>query len=376
MQKRLRHSLWALAIIFIIIIAGYTAVFFAIRFGWTKVQGEIDPNSSLYNQSLDSVMQETSELDPPRTLPTSESIYGSNEIANRCRLSVAGDLAEKNAVAIYEAYVATRSDLLLERMLLALSFRIPDRRAFVTRLEACKGASTAPSFTTLSERFNKAQGTNLYVWQNYEPWSIIRGALAKDMPVIERAGAEVGVQPRLIVSVAIVEQLRLFYTQRELFEKIFKPLNILASANKMAWGILSIKEAAAISAERHLKDPSSPYYLGPEKEHLLDFPAGVNISSERYRRLTNERDHYYSYLYGAVIIKQLEKQWELAGHPIAYRPEVIATLFNLGFDKSKPKAAPEVGGSTITIEGRKYFFGSLAYEFYYSGELMDSFPYK
>ena len=69
-------------------------------------------------------------------------------------------------------------------------------------------------------------------------------------------------------------------------------------------------------------------------------------------------------------------QWENSGYNINDRPEVLATLFNIGFYKSAPKENPEVGGSTITINDRDYTFGGLAYEFYYSGELSGFFPLR
>jgi len=51
----------------------------------------------------------------------------------------------------------------------------------------------------------------------------------------------------------------------------------------------------------------------------------------------------------------------------------LATLFNLGFAKSVPKAEPQVGGAEIEVGGQKYSFGGLAFQFYYSGELIDYF---
>jgi hypothetical protein len=69
------------------------------------------------------------------------------------------------------------------------------------------------------------------------------------------------------------------------------------------------------------------------------------------------------------------KQWKDAGYDIKYRPEIVGTLFNVGFPQSKPKVNPQVGGSQILAGGQKYSFGSLAYEFYYSGELLYEFPY-
>jgi hypothetical protein len=172
----------------------------------------------------------------------------------------------------------------------------------------------------------------------------------------------------------MVEQLRLFYSQRELYKKYFEPLQILANSNKISLGVMAIKEETATAVEAHLKDPSSPYYLGPEFEHLLDYPADSDIATVRYQRLTSS-NHYYNYLYGALYLKQMMTQWQKAGFDISHRPEIIGTLFNVGFPQSKPNANPQVGGSTVLIDQTNYTFGRLAYEFYYSGELDDIFPY-
>ena len=69
-------------------------------------------------------------------------------------------------------------------------------------------------------------------------------------------------------------------------------------------------------------------------------------------------------------------QWERAGFPIDTRPEIIATLFNIGFDASVPKENPVVGGSEVLIKNNYYSFGAISYDFYYSGELFDLFPFN
>ncbi len=376
MKRHWKIAAWLISFLVIAAILVLASGFFAVRFGWTKVEGESDPNSALYNAEAAAVPDTAPEVAMP-SLPRNTSIYGENEGAAWCKIALAADLSPYNASSILRAFRTTRSETLLRRMLLALSFRSGNQSAFLKKLADCeKPGAVAPSLAALSERLASPQGANLYSWQNYEPWSIIRRGLLKDKPAIERAAAAAGVQPRLLVSVVIVEQLRLYYTQRELFEKIFKPLEILANANKMAWGVMSIKEKMAMETESHLHDSRSPYYLGNKASGLLDFPAGSDKSRERYHRLTDERDHYYSYLYGALILRQFESQWEKAGYSISYRPEVVATLFNIGFNNSHPKKDPAVGGSTIHINGEKYFFGSLAYEFYYSGDLIEEFPFK
>ena len=69
-------------------------------------------------------------------------------------------------------------------------------------------------------------------------------------------------------------------------------------------------------------------------------------------------------------------QWERAGFPIDNRPEILATLYNIGFEVSVPKANPVVGGATVMVHDKPYSFGAIAYEYYYSGELFDLFPFK
>ena len=132
-----------------------------------------------------------------------------------------------------------------------------------------------------------------------------------------------------------------------------------------------------------MKDKNSPYYMGEEYEHLLDYDStnsytnNINDTmSVRLRRLVQFKNHYYSYLYTACFLKQIKMQWERAGHPLDERPEILASLFNLGYQKSKPKKNPGVGGSNYKIHETEYTFGSVAFEFYYSGELMNVFPYK
>ncbi len=357
--------------VFLLLAAG----FFAIRFGWTNVAGEENADSFEYNK----IAKEEIVINQDNSvkLPEISSIYGLNEKNNRCKLLIASRYNDYIGASIYKAYINSHSESLLDKMLLALKLRLPNKESFGADLENCQtNPGNPPSLDELANIFSNPKAANIYTWQNGESWSIIREAIIKEKDHINEAAKLAGVQPRLLLSVAIVEQLRLYYTQRELFEKFFKPLKILANANKMAWGVMSIKEKMAIQTEDYLKDPNSSFYPGDAYNKLLDFPDGVDKNKLRYDRLTDNHNHYYSYLYGSLIIKELESQWKKAGYDLTYRPEIIATLFNIGFDKSQPKEEPVVGGSTIEIEGEKYFFGSLAYEFYYSGELVEEFPFN
>lgn len=213
-------------------------------------------------------------------------------------------------------------------------------------------------------------------WRQSEEWQVLKAATIKDTLLINQIAKLTGISPRLIAAQMIVEQLRLFTSEREVYKQIFAPLRILGNQSQFSWGVVGLKEDTAKKIEANLKDTASPFYLGQRYEHLLDFST-TNINEERFNRIANSdtgRDHYYAYLYAALYLKQIEIQWERAGFPIADRPEILSTLYNIGFNHSKPNAAPQVGGAEIELGGAKYSFGGLAYEFYYSDELLTEFP--
>jgi hypothetical protein len=210
-------------------------------------------------------------------------------------------------------------------------------------------------------------------WNSGEEWDILSEAIQKDTGAITRTATQADVSPRLIVSILIVEQLRLFHSNRELFKQVFAPLKILAVQSQFSWGVMGIKQDTAKEIEAHLKDTTSPWYLGKKFENILDFTT-TDPDTERFERLTNEDDRSYSYLYAALFVKQILTQWERAGFSSKDRPEIVATLYDLGFEKSKPHANPLSGGAEIEIQDSSYSFGSLAKKFYDSEELLNEFP--
>ncbi|CAN5757968.1 hypothetical protein BH11PAT2_BH11PAT2_02510 [soil metagenome] len=212
-------------------------------------------------------------------------------------------------------------------------------------------------------------------WQGSEEWTIMSDAVTRDQAVIDRAAGDSGVPARIIVANLVAEQLRLFFTDREDYKKFFYPLKILGPQSQFSWGVMGMKEATAVQVENNLKDPTSPYYLGPQYEHLLDFPAGTtDIAGARFTRMTDQHDHYWSYLYAGLYIKEVEAQWAKAGFPIDSNPAVISTLYNIGFAHSTPNANPQVGGAAITLSDGTRSFGALAAEFYNSN-LLPQFPH-
>jgi poly-gamma-glutamate synthesis protein (capsule biosynthesis protein) len=211
-----------------------------------------------------------------------------------------------------------------------------------------------------------------YVWNKGDEWQTLKTAILKDRADIDKASTLSGVPSRLIVGQLVVEQLRLFHTNRELFKSVFAPLKILGNQSQFSWGVMGLKQDTAREIENNLRATASPFYLGTAYERLLDFKTS-DIDTERFTRITDENSRFYSYLYTGLYLKQIETQWKNAGFDISDKPEILGTLYNIGFVHSKPKANPEIGGAEITIGDETLSFGRLVGEFYYSNELVGEF---
>jgi hypothetical protein len=211
-------------------------------------------------------------------------------------------------------------------------------------------------------------------WYQTEEWNVLSTALTKDKAVLDRASADSGVPARLIAANLVVEQLRLFFTERGYYKQFFAPLKILGSQTQFSWGVMGMKETTAVQVENNLQDPNSPFYPGDQYAHLLDFSTSTELTTARFVRMTDQHNHYWSYLYAGLEIKEIETQWEKAGFPINDRVDVLSTLYNIGFSHSQPNANPQVGGAAVTINNVTYSFGGLAKQFYDSDLLTDIFP--
>jgi len=211
-------------------------------------------------------------------------------------------------------------------------------------------------------------------WANTEEWKTFKAAIVKDKDTLSKVELKTGVPARMIISVLAVEQLRLFTSEREFYKQAFSPLKILGTQTQFSWGVMGIKPDTAKQIENNLASSTSPYYLGKDFEHTLDFTSATDTDQERFSRITDEHNRYYAYLYGALYIKEIEQAWKNSGNSIDNKPEIIGTLYNIGFGHSEPKANPQVGGAEIEVGGIKYSFGGLTYNIYRSNELLDLFP--
>lgn len=358
MKKVLKICYNAVLYNFAIIGFGLLVSYMAIQFKWTNQKGSVDQNSRYLHdinekyadkQVAESVSQQTDEtLEIFRRIDLLNQHYPTN--------------------AQYIIHALNNGDTITEisRMLDAVDLALKENQNYQRAVEKLTSETKSTKTSNKSSAFE---------WMNIPEWEVFKEAVVKDKHLIDSVAKVTGVEERLIVACLVGEQIRLFNSNREAFKKWIGPLKILSVESQFSYGVTGIKEHTAQKIERLLKDPSTEFYLGAAYENLLDFST-ENVAEERISRLTSFRNHYYSYLYAAIFLKQVKLQWEKAGHSIENRPEILTTLFNVGFPQSNPNPTPRVGGSTIKIHEVPYTFGMIGYQFYYSGELFDMFPIR
>jgi hypothetical protein len=346
-------------VVFLFALAGAFFLFsyLAIQFQWTKDPGTADPNSRYFSQIRDRYNQ---------------------------GFKASGDTAEIQDLGLYERLVILNRHYPFQAGKIAQAIKSNMPQADVLRmldeveialLEDSVYQENMADFNQYMAGQKLQGGSSVFSWMNIAEWQDFKVAVAKDKKLIDSASRSAGVESRLIVACLVGEQIRLFNSSREAYKRWIGPLKILSVESQFSFGVTGIKENTAIEIESRLKDSLSVFYPGKQFQHLLDF-SGTDPKKERIQRLTSYRDHYYSYLYASLFLKQVMHQWRRAGFSIEHRPEILATLFNIGFANSKPKQNPEVGGALIKIKDKEYTFGTIASQFYYSGELMDLFPYQ
>lgn len=355
-NKLARYTFFGATGIFALIGFMLTTAFMAVKFGITNDPGAADFNDRYFKELENKYGKIT--LTDTLAVEAEKSKFFHDVL-------VLGKYYPDHSYNILHAFVKSKNLSEAIRMLDAANMRLQQNQQYLNDLAQYN--STGSSQQAIGFK------GSVFEWMNISEWQDFKIAVAKDKALIDSAANLTGVEPRLIVAALVGEQIRLFNSDREAYKRWIGPLKILSVETQFSLGVTGIKPLTAQTIEKNLKDPTSVFYLGQAYENLLNFKTQA-IEEERFQRLTSYKNHFYSYLYAALNIKQINKQWERAGYPIHNRPEILATLFNVGFTVSSPKPNPVVGGSRIIIREKTYTFGAIAYEFYYSGELFDLFP--
>ena len=333
----------------------------AVKFKWTNDAGDVDINNRYYEDIASQYGNESKK--DSATIARDEYIMFQ-------RLGVLSRYYPHNAKVISEAYQHEKNVYTALRMLDAVSIILRDNKQFMREMKEVNKKA----------KFNSG---SVYAWSNYTVWKQFCNTIIKDKRAIDSVSRLTGVESRIIVMCVVGEQLRMFNSGREKFKQYVYPYSRLILPSNRGYGVSGILEHTALRIESTLFNEKDPFYPGDYFQQTINvrdsFPEVINDSISAHKHKTIQRlikggDHYYSYLYTAFLMRQFQAHWEKNKFDLSNRPEILGTLFNLGYQKSKPKKNPEVGGSTFKIGEKDYTFGGLCFEFYYSGEMQDAFP--
>jgi hypothetical protein len=325
------------------------------------VPGQIDPRSSLFSLTHNQLQKYALPKIRTQTVHTDDKPTPEKTL---CKITLISRMYPATGSRIYTTFIQTTDTRLVESQIDAAATNDAE---LAEKLRTCESYRTQESVADFQP--------DAYAWITSSEWSVLRSAFTRDTEIINKTAQKLDISPRILITPIIGEQLRFFTSKRSSFKSYFEPLKLFASLSKFSFGIAGMKPETAQRIEENLINKKSTFYLGEKYEHMLDYTDDIDIDSERMRRITDSRDHSYSYLYVGLYLKQLSQQWQNAGYDISDRPEILATLYNLGHNRSIPKPDPAAGGAPITIDNRTYTFGGLAYDFYWSGEMQELFRY-
>ena len=344
--------------LFALVGAGILGAWAFFELGFTNNKGGADKNNRYLTESQ-------------HYLASSDSVNSQEAALNGYRtLSVLRQFYPKNADLIFNAAQYSDRPTVVQEMIYAANMYMQDDDHAVAYRKMVDDVDNILK----SQKLQPFEG-NVIPWMNDSAWPALKAAILKDSALIYEAARLTGVEPRLIVGCLVGEQVRLFNSKREMYKRYLGPMKVLSVQSQFSLGVNGIKDFTAMQVERNLTDTASIFYMGKPYEHILDFQT-ENHQAERISRLTNYRNHLYSYIYTGCILHQTMLQWRRSGYDIVNRPDILFTLFNLGFAASKPGPDPQCGGSHITVHDAIYTFGVICNDFYYSGELAEQFPLK
>ena len=344
--------------LFALVGAGILGAWAFFELGFTNNKGGADKNNRYLTESQ-------------HYLASSDSVNSQEAALNGYRhLSVLRQFYPKNADLIFNAARYSDRPTAVQEMIYAANMYMQED----DHADAYRKMVDDVDNILKSKKMQSFEG-NVIPWMNDSAWPALKAAILKDSALIYEAARLTGVEPRLIVGCLVGEQVRLFNSKREMYKRYLGPMKVLSVQSQFSLGVNGIKDFTAMQVERNLTDTASIFYMGKPYEHILDFKT-ENHQAERISRLTNYRNHLYSYIYTGCILHQTMLQWRRSGYDIVNRPDILFTLFNLGFAASKPGPDPQCGGSHITVHDAIYTFGVICNDFYFSGELAEQFPLK
>ncbi len=194
----------------------------------------------------------------------------------------------------------------------------------------------------------------------------VNETMKKLAPSINKYSSELGIDARIVGGVIYVEMFRNLTTPKGFIETKLEGnwfTRELLSLKGATFGIGQMACMEMGGCRRHFKSPKSPFYMGKKFENYITQEDFIK-ANEGTPYVTESGVNGYKYTnpdaqikFVAAMIAQIQSHWKNAGYDISSKPEILGTLYNLGFEKSKPKAHPKSGGTENYIFGENMRFG-------------------
>ncbi len=189
--------------------------------------------------------------------------------------------------------------------------------------------------------------------------------LKKLAPSINKYSKELGVDPRIVGGVIYVEDFRSLTTPKGFIEGKLEGRWITRMLLEMKGATIGVGQMSREEMWRIIKnfnDANSKFYMGKNFENYVTEKDFEN--SEKGIEYVKNGIHGYVFTdpdvqvkFVASMIAQFQAQWKNEGYDISDKPEILGTLYNIGFKNSNPKKDPQSGGSMNFIFGKQMNFG-------------------
>jgi len=181
---------------------------------------------------------------------------------------------------------------------------------------------------------------------------------------IQEASERFDINPSLIKSAILTEQLRWFFTYRWLMKQVIASQKYMMVMQQMSRWIWWIKAKTARDIEEYIATNHPDYR---RDTFAFDSTAWQAIDNERYARLTDIKNYYRQIMYVAANLAMNADQRQEAGTDIRNNPWVLLTLYNIW--ARPPHDNPDIGWAALNIDGQQFSFGWLAMMIYYVLEM-------
>lgn len=166
------------------------------------------------------------------------------------------------------------------------------------------------------------------------------------------------INPNLIKSVILTEQMRAAFTYRGRVKQIMATDTYLMVMSHSSYGIWGVKSVTATEFENYLQSNYSTVY-----DQYFAYKPWINKNNALFDRLTSTTNYQYQIYYIAGIMYQYIDTWRQSNIDISSLPGIVITLYNV-WDRT-PTTNPKIWGSSLNIEWQQYSFWKLWMFLYY-----------